>query len=100
MRAFFTGVDDAILIQMMATCGRVPIAAVDRCRLSQLATELCPLPIADVGDGARMIKDLCQASQFPESLIHPPKHIAFQSSGRKDQTHFQVPRESKKLLNF
>ena len=84
----------------METFGHATIAAADNYSSSQPATEACLRPIADVGDGARMIKDLCQASQFPESLIHPPKHIAFQSSGRKDQTHFQVPRESKKLLNF
>jgi len=99
MRAFVTGTDDVMFIQMMATCGHVPIAAANKCISSQPAIEVYPLPIVDMGDGTRIIKDLWQASQFAETLIYPPKCITFQSSARKDPIHLQVPRESIKLLN-
>jgi len=99
MRAFVTGTGYVMFIQMMATCGHVPIATADKCRSSQPAIEVYPLPIVDMGDGTRIVKDLWQASQFAETLIYPPKCITLQSSGRKDPIHLQVPRESIKLLN-
>jgi len=99
MRAFVTGTNQVIFIQMMATCGHVPVNAARKCRSSQPAIEVYPLPIVDMSDGIRIIKDIWQGSKFAETLIYPPKCITFQSSGRKDPIHLQIPREAIKILN-
>merc|ERR1719491_114658 len=98
MRAF-VGANRVFFIQMMATCGHVPINTISKCKSSQPAIEVYPLPIVHMSDGTRIIKDLWQGSRFAETLIYPPKCITFHSSGRKDPIHLQVPRESIKILN-
>ena len=62
-----------MLIQLTETCGHASIAAEDKCRLIQPAIEVYPQPIVYMGYGARMIKDLWQASQFTKPLIYTPK---------------------------
>ena len=98
MRAFVNNDDYTIFMQMMASCGHVPIEKPAKVNSSLPAIEVYPLAIVDTGNGTKLAKDLWQGVSFAQSMVYPPQCIDLKSAGAKDVLHLQIPHKSIPML--
>ena len=99
MRAFINGHGYIFFMQVMATCGHIPIPTPSKVHSQYPAIELYALPIITNPLGRRIAKDLWQGTVFDATLMYPPKCIDFYVSGRDEPIPLQIPQKSVKILN-
>lgn len=99
VRVFVNSDDYVVFLQIMASCGHVPVQAAAKVKSNQPAIEIYPLPPIHTGKHLRTVKDLWQGSRFPESMLYPPQHIRFNSTGTSLPLHLQVPHKAIHVLS-
>jgi hypothetical protein len=93
IRAFINSEKYVVLLQIMASCGHIPDLRGDKVNLSLPAIEIYPLTVIPK-NGSRIAKDLWQNCQFSESMIYPPEHIHFNSTGTSHMLHLHLPHKA------
>lgn len=93
MRAFCNNDDYVVFLQIFATCGHNFSLTRLKITSSVPAFDVCPLAKMAPANGVPLVKDLWGGTVFPESMVYPPRHIDFNSSGTSHILHLQLPNE-------
>jgi UDP-sugar transporter A1/2/3 len=86
-----------VYLQLMATCGLSAPRRYGKVKSSEPAIEIYPLPVVQV-KSTLMAQDMWQNNRFPASMIYPPQHVSFNSSGTVHPLPLQLPREALNVM--
>lgn len=97
IRAWINSDDYLVFMNIIASCEHTPKAIPNFIKSSQPGIEIYPLAVIAI-NGTPIVKDLWQGTQLPESMVFPPQHIRFNSTGASEPLHLQLPHKALDVL--